>query len=86
MGRNSEILKFSRLIFDLLPTNILQCLNRQISTRYLVWHQNQGASTSESRDILRGNFHQRPNWPPDATGPHPRLAQARHQLKVMHAS
>jgi len=61
-------------------------LNRQISTRYLVWHQNQRASTSESRNILRGNFRQRPNLPPDATGRHPRLAHARRQLKVMHAS
>jgi len=44
-------------------------LNRQISTRYFIWHQNQRASTSESRDILRGKFHQRPNLPPDAAGP-----------------
>jgi len=61
-------------------------LNRQISTIYLVWHQNQCVSTSRSRDILRGNFHQRQNWPPDAAGPHPRLAHARRQRKVMHAS
>ena len=40
-------------------------------TRYLVWHQNQRAITSESRDILRGKFHQRPNLPPNAAGPPP---------------
>jgi len=61
-------------------------LNRRISTRYLVWHQNQRASTLGSQDILRGNFRQRQNWPPDAAGPHPRLVHARLQLKVMHAS
>jgi len=61
-------------------------LHRQIPTRYLVWHQNQRASAFESRDILRGKFHQRPNLPPDAAGPHPRLTHARCQLKVLHAS
>ena len=43
--------------------------DRRISTRYLVLHQNQRASTSKSRDILRGNIHQRPNLPPDSAGP-----------------
>jgi len=89
MGRHSEILSFSQhflFVTNKYFTTFTSCgLNRQIWTRYFVWHQNQRASTSESRDILRGKFHQRQNLPPEAAGPHPRLAHARRQLKVTHA-